>query len=191
MFFRFDEITDPELQNLVQNIKNRYDLELDGDFGIELERKDTGFVPNLDLSGEDWDKIMKVLDEMGFNIFETGYWNLAGFPELEEFFNKTEKELIVLFAKNGESQYALEYASNELKADREFVKEFCSFYAGAFIYADEKIRGDRKFIKQLIRKSGSAFEILRCANDEINVDEIFLNELVQEGLLLKDYREYI
>lgn len=68
---------------------------------------------------------------------------------------KADKEVILEAVKH--YGWALSYGSDELKADKEVVSEAVSQYGRALQYASDELRNDRKIVLKAIENNGIAF----------------------------------
>ena len=83
--------------------------------------------------------------------------------------------------------YALEYASEALKADREVVMAAIENIGYALQYASEELRSDSQFILAAVEKNGYA---LKYASDVLKADpEVVLAAVTQNGKALFDADE--
>jgi hypothetical protein len=76
--------------------------------------------------------------------------------------------------------WALEYASEELKRDREVVMEAVKQEGTALQYASEELRGDREVVLEAVKQDGWAlqyagslllYEVAECWKDAIERDK--------------------
>ena len=84
----------------------------------------------------------------------------------------------VVLAATKENPSAFQYASAELKKDREFVGDIVRLHPSAFQYASAGLRGggDRDFVIAIVRLHPSAFEY---ASDRWKADPLFVRDIVR------------
>ena len=75
---------------------------------------------------------------------------------------------------------SFEYASEELRGDREFVMKAVKQTGWALEYASEELRGDREVVLEAVRQNGYAleyagslllYEVAKCWKDAIERDK--------------------
>ncbi|MGZ3732343.1 MAG: DUF4116 domain-containing protein, partial [Parachlamydiaceae bacterium] len=72
---------------------------------------------------------------------------------------------------------ALEYASEELKNDKEFMLAAVQRYGSALQYASEELKSDKEFMLAVVERNGSAF--LQYASEKLKSDKEFMLAAVQ------------
>ena len=82
------------------------------------------------------------------------------------------------FCRGDDSATALQYASAELKGDREIVIEAVKQNGGALWYASAELKGDREIVIEAVKQNGNS---LQCASAELKGDREIVMEAVKQN----------
>jgi len=94
---------------------------------------------------------------------------------------RADKDVVLAAVKK--DGWALTYASEELRTDREFVLAAVKHVGSALNYASKELRADRNVVLAAVKQSGWA---LKFASEDLRADrEVVLAAVKQDGLALK------
>ena len=88
--------------------------------------------------------------------------------------NSSRDEVLAALTEDG---YALEFVSEDLKADKEVVLEAVREEGSAFQFALDDLRKDKEFVLEAVRQNGRALEF---ASEDLRVDKGFVLEAVKQ-----------